>query len=631
MRNNFYTLGMAGHIDHGKTTLTKALTNVDTDRLKEEKERQISIELGYAPLHLDEDTQVSIIDVPGHERFIRQMIAGVAGIDLVILVVAGDEGVMPQTKEHLQILSFLGIQHGIVAITKIDRVEQEFIELVKEEIHEQLMDTVFENSAMIPVDSISNKGMSDLKEAIKKELLKIESRNASGPFRLPIDQVFSVIGQGTVVRGTIYEGQVKEGEQLTILPSDLTVKSRQLQVHHKQVARAVAGQRVAINLAGVQTDGVKRGDVLVSSNHFLVTNMIDIVLNVVDDLKYPLKQRSLIKCHIGTSEVIGKLIFFDRNEVEDSEVEILCQIRLNEAIVTKRGDRFILRRPTPVETIGGGWVVDPNGEKYRFGDKTIQLLASKKEGTPSERVKEILRQNQLVSRLELIKMSSLDEHSIREVTVDSDIIEISGGHFTLRLVIEEMNNLLIQTLRKYHENYPLRAGINKAEFIQTLSVNYPKQLIEFVLEQDAKEHLVKREDKYFALPSFERHFPRQWRKRMEGLLLELSKDFLHTQTWEDYLKQAGLSEKEGSELKYYLLATKQCFILDEKHIIHQESLKKSVRLLKAGTDVDFDIKEAKEILQASRKYLIPLLELMDNLKITKRVENKRVWTEENFD
>lgn len=387
MDKHYYTVGMAGHIDHGKTTLTKALTNVDTDRLKEEKERQISIELGFAPLELGNDIFASVIDVPGHERFIRQMIAGVAGIDLVILVVAADEGVMPQTKEHLDILSFLGIKRGIVAVTKIDKVEIDFVELVQEEIKEQLQGTVFAESPFVMVDSLKGTGIDVLKQQIKDDLLQTEKRNANGAFRLPIDQVFTVKGQGTVVRGTVYEGTVIEGQALMILPSRRETKARQLQVHHKPSEKAVAGQRVAINLSNVTKEDLDRGDVIVDKEHFIVTNTIDISLSFINSLKHPIKQRSPIKLHLGTSEVMGKIVFFDRNEVNSDVGEVLCQLRLDEDIVTKRGDRFILRRPTPTETIGGGWIVDPNGQKYRYGEATIDMLHKKKEGTPVQRVK----------------------------------------------------------------------------------------------------------------------------------------------------------------------------------------------------------------------------------------------------
>ncbi|WP_370621795.1 selenocysteine-specific translation elongation factor [Bacillus sp. JCM 19034] len=245
-----YTIGLAGHIDHGKTTLTKALTNIDTDRLKEEKERKISIELGYAPLQLSEDMEISIIDVPGHERFIRQMIAGVAGIDLVLLVVAADEGVMPQTREHLEILQLLNIKRGLVVVTKVDRIDEELREIVELDIRDSIEGTFLEEAPLHFVDSVAKDGIEELKATIKKELDAVPNRDDSGAFRLPIDQVFTVHGQGTIVRGTVYEGNVQEGDMLELYPQQIPVRVRQLQVHRQERKQGRAGQRVAINLGG---------------------------------------------------------------------------------------------------------------------------------------------------------------------------------------------------------------------------------------------------------------------------------------------------------------------------------------------------------------------------------------------
>lgn len=621
----YYTIGMAGHIDHGKTTLTKALTNVDTDRLKEEKERQISIELGFAPFELDESMQVSIIDVPGHERFIRQMIAGVAGIDLVLLVVAADEGIMPQTKEHLEILSFLRIEHGIVVISKIDKVEEDFIDLVRDEIKDQLAETVFAEVPIVLVDSLTKKGIDTLKNEVKKHLKKIKPRNNHGAFRLPIDQVFTLRGQGTVVRGTIYEGMVQQGEQLTVLPIKRDVRARQLQVHHQATEHAVAGQRVAINLSGISKEDLKRGDVLVSSNTFVVTETIDISLRIVDKLKFPLKQRSPIKCHIGTAEVMGKIIFFDRNEAENTLDEILCQLRLDMPVVTKRGDRFILRRPTPVETVGGGWVIDPIGKKYRFGDETKSMLHEKKEGTPTERLVQILENEKILSFNEMLKMSSLDEASLHTILLEKCFIEIDKEVFSTTSIYQELTNLIHTILRDFHTQHPMKFGLNKAELIQQISSIYPKQLITFALEKGEQEGIYERVDQFVKNNDFDPHYPHVWAKRIEGLITDMKSDQLAVKLWEDYVKSSGIPKDLGEEVKHFLLDKKEILKLDEKTYLHCESLNDAVARLKQNTQHEFEIKEAKEILQLSRKYLVPLLELLDRLKLTMRVENKRKW------
>ncbi|CAM3998129.1 selenocysteine-specific translation elongation factor [Mesobacillus thioparans] len=625
MSKRYFTIGMAGHIDHGKTSLTKALTNVDTDRLKEEKERQISIELGFAPLYEDEELQISVVDVPGHERFIRQMIAGVAGIDLVVLVVAADEGVMPQTREHLDILGFLGISSGIIAITKIDRVEEEFIELVQDDILGELKGTVFENAPFMMVDSLSKKGILELKELIIATLKEQEMRDAKGAFRLPIDQVFSVKGQGTVVRGTVYEGTVEEGQQLKVLPSGHEVRARQLQVHHQPAQKAYAGQRAAINLSGVSRDDLERGEVLVSSEHFIVTNTIDVAIRVVEDLDHLVKQRTPIKCHIGTAEVMGRIVFFDRNELKEDNGEILCQLRLEEKIVTKRGDRFIVRRPSPQETIGGGWVIDPRGNKYRFGQQTIEELEKKKAGTPIERMIAALYEAKSLTVEELIKRTALDEVSILAHLEDDQFVKITNKEFALASVIDVIEEDIKDRLEEYHEDNPMRPGMNKAELLQTLQKFFSKNLLEFIIENGISKGLFMRKEQYIALAAFAPHVPKNWEKRTENLINELKKDGLKVAYLNDYIKNAGIPDSISFELKRFLEDQGVIVLLDDQYAWYGEHFQDAVRKLKEQTGDEFEVSQAKEAVDLSRKYMIPFLERLDSLGYTRRIENKRVW------
>ena len=632
MGDTYYTIGMAGHIDHGKTSLTKALTNVDTDRLKEEKERNISIEAGYAPLQAADGMHVSIVDVPGHERFIRQMIAGVAGIDLVVLVVAADEGVMPQTEEHIEILRFLGIEHCIVAITKIDRADEEMLEIVTEDVRERLEKTQFQDAPCIYVDSLSGTGIENLKQTIFDELKKVTFRDAFGSFRLPIDQVFTVQGQGTIVRGTVYEGKVEKGSQLKVLPKGLKAKVRQIQVHHQEQEQARAGQRAALNLGGVDKDQISRGDVLVASEHFLVTDTIDIVLNAVDESFTPLKQRSPVKVHVGTSEVMGKIVFFDRNELVKTSDEVLCQIRLDDEIVVRRGDRFILRRPTPVETLGGGWVIEPKGGRYRFGKETISMLQSKMEGTPEDLVAGALSEQPLLNFRQLLQDTSLSEdvlHTvIREGQEAGTVREIPGYGYTLEQTTAKLTAEILELLTSYHEEFSLRAGIGKAELVQSLSSAYPKPLIEYTLNRLTEEGQLKKDRQYMALSSFEPHLPKKWRARMEGIIEALKEDGVTVKKWEEYVADTPVPNSYISELPVYLLETNQAHRLTEDMLIHDTAFQEAVARLKRNTDDSFDLKQAKEALNISRKYLIPFLELLDQLNLTMRQEEKRQWTKE---
>lgn len=627
LNKRYFTIGMAGHIDHGKTTLTKALTNVDTDRLKEEKERQISIELGFAPLYEDDEIQISVIDVPGHERFIRQMIAGVAGIDLVVLVVAADEGVMPQTHEHLEILGFLGIKNGIIAITKIERVDEEFIDLVKDDIMEELKGTVFEDAPFVLVDSLSKKGIEELKELIIHNLKEQETRDVKGAFRLPIDQVFTVKGQGTVVRGTVYEGAVEEGQALTIMPKGINSKARQIQVHHSQAQRAFAGQRAAINLTGISKEDIERGDVVVSSEHFIVTRTIDVAIRVVEDLEYMVKQRMPIKCHLGTAEVLGRIVFFDRNELKEEEGEILCQIRLDEEIVTKRGDRFILRRPSPQETIGGGWVIDPKGEKYRFGERTISELEKKKIGTPGERMVSALMEAKSLSIVDLMTRTSLEQEDLAEELNSEDFILYNGKEYTLKALVEVIEEDLYNRLRDYHTENPMKQGMNKAELLQAQLSTYPKSLLEYSLEEGIKKNIFRRKEQFISLEKFVPHVPKNWKTRTDNMLEKLKADGMKVLYFNDYLKEAGIPENIAVNLKRFLEDEGIIVSLDDQYSIGGELFEKSVQQLREQTGKQFEVGEAKDILGLSRKYMIPFLETMDEKGYTRRVENNRLWNE----
>lgn len=625
LEKRYFTIGMAGHIDHGKTSLTKALTNVDTDRLKEEKERQISIELGFAPLYEDQEIQISVIDVPGHERFIRQMIAGVAGIDLVVLVVAADEGVMPQTREHLDILKFLGVKNGLVAISKIDRVDEEFIELVKDDILDELKRSVFEGAPFVLVDSLSKKGIEELKDVIISTLKEQEMRDAKGAFRLPIDQVFTVKGQGTVVRGTVYEGSVEEGQTLKIMPEGLEVKARQIQVHHKQAQKAYAGQRTAINLSGVSKEDLERGDVLVSSEHFIVTKTVDVAIRVVEDLEHMVKQRMPIKLHIGTTEVMGRIVFFDRNELKEENGEILCQLRLEEEILTKRGDRFILRRPSPQETIGGGWVIDPRGNKYRFGNQTIEELEKKKVGSPKERITAAIFEAKSLTLGELIKRTALDEETLNEFLEDNDFVLYNGKEYTLKMLINSIEEDIYDTLQEFHQTHSMKLGLNKAELLQSMQKRFPKSLLDFVVENGIANGTFNRKGQYVSLTDFVPHVPKSWQKRTENMLSELKKDGMKVRYYKDYFSDSGIPDHLEADLRRFLEEQEYVVHLDEQFAYHGDVFKEAVDKLRSGTGEEFEVGNAKEILDLSRKYMIPFLERLDSKGLTKRVENKRVW------
>lgn len=629
MSKRFQTIGMAGHIDHGKTTLTKALTNIETDRLKEEKERAISIELGYARLKLDDKSQISIIDVPGHEKFIRQMIAGVAGIDLVLLVVAADEGVMPQTVEHLDILQLLGIHQGLIVVTKMDQVEEDMKEFIEADINDQIEGSFLEGAEFLFVDSISERGIPELKQKITERLADIPVKDAKGAFRLPIDQVFTVHGQGTVVRGTVYEGKVQEADILELLPQKQKVRARQLQVHHEPQKEGRAGQRVAVNLGGVSKHEIKRGDVLVSTQHYTTTDTIDVSLDTVKQLQYPLKQRGCVKMHVGTAEVYGKIVFFDRNELTEGK-NVLCQLRLDNPVVTKRGDRFILRRPSPAETIGGGSVIDASGEKYKFGKATIEMLARKKEGTPEERVVDLLKLKKGMTKKEISNELAIEEEeflALSKKLAAEETLLILENFFILTSTYDEALLLMKEDLQGFHEEFPLREGKDLAQLKQDFSF-YGKEVAAAIIQRAIQRNDLTKKEAFVLIPSFRPHYPKHWKKRMEQVEQSIRQQGIEVEIFSNIVEQAGIPETLIEELKHYFLRSNLCINLDEKHLVSSQAFREVMATLKKDTEERFTLQDAKSSLGLSRKYLVPIMEKIDELGYTKRDGQERVWKKE---
>ncbi|WP_252312259.1 selenocysteine-specific translation elongation factor [Sinobaca sp. H24] len=633
MAKRMLTVGMAGHIDHGKTTLTKALTNIDTDRLKEEKDRSISIEPGFAPLTLREDMDVSIIDVPGHERFIRQMIAGVAGIDGVILTVAADEGVMPQTKEHLEILTLLGIPGSVIAVTKADKVDEELLELAGEDIRDEVQGTPFANAEMVFIDSLSGRGLDELKQQLIHMLEKVPDRDPRGAFRLPIDNVFSVHGQGTVVRGTVYEGSVAEGESLQLLPQQTYVKVRQLQIHHEPVKSGSAGQRLALNISGVSKQDVHRGDVLVAAQHYTTTDRLDVVLYGATAAAYAVKQRGYVMLHLGTAEVYGKIIFFDRNTLEPGFDEVICQLELEEKVVTKRGDAFILRRPSPAETFAGGWVIQAQAEKHRFGTDTVKALERMMEDTPEEQLLEAIRKNAWLSKEEGALETGRPEEEVEQLIhqgLENGTL-VWMGKKKVTSVQEQQKTLAVikEQLQQFHEAHSLRSGQNRQELIQShVQRGIPKEFAAQLIQQALNQGELVSHQQFIALAEFSPTAPKGWERRIENLQEQWQKDGLQVKAWNEYMEAAGLPENVGWELKWSLLERNRAVKMDDTHIWPAEVFKDKALSLKKAFPESFTLQQAKEILPLSRKFMVPYLEALDASGWTKRKDDVREWLEQ---
>lgn len=461
-------IGTAGHVDHGKTRLIKALSGIDTDRLEEEKKRGITIELGFAHIPNDAGYNIGVIDVPGHEKFIKNMLAGIGGIDFVLFVVAADEGIMPQTREHFEILQALGIDDGIIAITKTDMVDEEWLELVQEDIRDYVEGSFLEGKPMIPVSAKSGENIDLLKEEIIRKCDR-ESKRIEAPemFRLPVDRVFTKSGFGTVVTGTLMDGTCSLNDEVHVFPEETPAKIRGIQTYGNDVGQAVAGQRTAINLSGVRKEDIRRGDVIAAKSAVSVTGMLDVKLKIFDSSERMVLNNSRVHLYCGSKEVLTKVILMDRDALSAGE-EAYVQFRLEEPIAVRRGDRFIIRFYSPIITIGGGQILDAVPEKHKRNRENVlegfRMLESGnisdifvlKTGGHKFYSKELLLQ-------ELGMLPETGNREIERCIAEGKLVELEDGTILAASKFQMMTDRLIQLLQEYHESNPLAEGMPKQE------------------------------------------------------------------------------------------------------------------------------------------------------------------------
>src|SRR5664280_1926068 len=493
-----FVLGTAGHVDHGKTALIKALTGIDTDRLKEEKKRGITIELGFASLALPSGQTLGIVDVPGHEKFIKNMVSGAAGIDLVMMVIAADEGIMPQTKEHLHICSLLGISRGVVALTKIDLVEKDWLELVQSEIIEFLQGTFLEGAPIVPVSAVKQEGLTDLIKAIDATVSKINEKADDGIFRLPVDRVFTMKGFGTVVTGTLVSDHIKTGEEIEILPGDITARIRGIQVHNQPVDEAWAGQRTAINLQGVEKSTIERGDVLVRPKTVWPSQRLDVFVEFLASNSKSLKNRALVRLHTGTSEIIARITLLEKDELAPGQKAFAQLILANKDVIVA-GDRFVLRSYSPVTTIGGGQIIDPLPLKHkRQNEKIIADLNILQSASLPEKISVIMERtgfsginlHGLNFRLGVNKKKireALDSlfSSKKAILLDSEDTTVISAYF-----YDQVEELIGKNLAAYHKKNPLQKDISKEQLKETLGRTISTKLFNLALRSLGKKETI---------------------------------------------------------------------------------------------------------------------------------------------
>jgi selenocysteine-specific elongation factor len=617
-------LGTAGHIDHGKTSLVRALTGIDTDRLEEEKRRGISIELGFA--HLDvRDIRFGIIDVPGHERFVKNMLAGVGGIDLVILVVAADEGVMPQTREHLDIVNFLGVKQGVVALTKRDLVDDEMLEIATLDVAEALQGTTLEGIRVVPVSSTTGVGLSELKEALFEVARQITPRSDEGPYRLPIDRVFTMEGFGTVVTGTGFSGSVGVGDRLDALPPGKSVRVRRVQVHGRDAERAHAGQRTALALHGVAREELERGNQLVSPGSLTTSQMLDIRLSVSPRWVRPLRNRERVRFHLASSEDLARVVLLDRDELAPGE-SCLAQLRLETPVVPAVGDRFVLRSYSPLHTIAGGTVVDPHPAKHhRFRPEELEAVERREGGGPISILLETVGDGGLggMKPKDLVAATSLPREEvdrlIREEVERGTLRIAAGGRIVSTDVWRIARRTILEEGNRWRERHSLRWGPTREELRPTVGENVPPSVLGELLDELASEGELTVSGERVRVGGGEIVFEGAAAAERERVDRRYREAAYNAPDLEEVLAAAP-NRALAEEVVRALLDSGDLVKITESILYHREAwerAKAALELIQAR-DGGITVGAFRDELAISRKYAVPLLEMFDARRITRR-------------
>lgn len=630
-------VGTAGHIDHGKTTLIKALTGRNTDRWEEEQRRGITIDLGFTYFDLKNGDRVGIIDVPGHEKFINNMVAGVVGMDLVLLVVAADEGIMPQTREHMDILGLLGIKKSILVINKCDLVDEEWLELVEEEIQEELEGTFLEGAPVVKVSAATGQGLDELTDTIQQLMSdEVVAKDTQTIPRLPIDRAFTLSGFGTIITGTLISGTITREDVLEMYPIGKECKIRNIQVHGQNQDKCYAGQRVAINLSNVKKKEIRRGCVLAPKNSMKNTDLLDVKLKVLEDSMRILTNHERLHLYTGTSEILCRAVLLDKEQIGPGE-EGLVQLRLEEGIAVKRGDRFVVRFYSPMETIGGGIVLEPNPvRKKRFDAQAIEELKKKESGSLGD-VMELQIKEHGDTMITLAELAKVMAHSVDELKEYLGELEESGtifvfpmkkdtylwhrdSEFAVRQKIEE-------ALQKYHSEHPYRYGMKKAEIHNTFLKKIKPNIFDAYIERMTEENVYGRREEYLSLPGY-----------------EVPKDAMYLQTEkliEDTFEKAGYDFVRFSEIDFGKIPRQTAedvvlMMIDEGKVlrINEEMFTMKHLMDEAKEKIQNHLKEenlitiaqVRDMFSTSRKSAKPILEYMDSIKVTKKTggESERV-------
>lgn len=619
-------IGTAGHIDHGKTTLVKALTGRETDTLKEEKKRGISINLGFTYLDLPNGNRVGIVDVPGHERFIKNMMAGATGIDLVLFIIAADEGVMPQSREHLDILSYMNVHRGIMVITKSDMVDEEYLQLVEEELKEFSKGTFLENSPIAKVDSVSGRGIEELKNLIADESEKVEEKKSDTPFRMHIDRAFPVKGIGIVVTGTLMEGKISRGDDLIIYPEEKEAKVRSIQVHGEDEETAYAGQRTAINLSGIKSGDIERGDVIASDGSVILTNIIDCKVMVSKASDFPIHHWMRLRLGIGTREIFCRAVPLNQEEIAQGE-EGFLQLRLEEPLVCRNRDRFVLRSYSPVETIGGGVIIEPMAKKHNIDEELVKQLQIKEQGELDDIIFQFANsEDALLSLKEIVSYTGENKkvvsEEVDELISNNKMVRVVDRYVSrevLTRVFEDIGNIL----EKSHEKNPLALGMTKNELLTQNSYDVNLRELEFVLKLMKDKGIVKESADYYGLTSHKIKLTPKQEKTKEALIREIEDNGLEKI---ENLKSLAGRDKDRRQVLEFMIGNEIVVFGAENNVLLEKdfNLAKKIILDYLNKNETITVSEARDLLKSSRKNVLLILDYFDHIKLTKRVDDYRV-------
>ena len=634
MRN--VIVGTAGHVDHGKTCLIKALTGIDADRLKEEKQRGITIELGFADMQAPDGTDIGIIDVPGHEKFIRNMLAGIGGIDLVLLVVAADEGVMPQTVEHLDIMRLLNIRRGILVITKADMADDDWMDMVESDVRDAVKGTFLENAPCLCVSSQTGEGIEELRQLIFAEVAKVgEKNNNPALLRIPMDRVFTIQGFGTVVTGTLTQGMIRTGDEVTIYPEGLNAKVRGLQVHGKSVDAAYAGQRTAVNLTGVKKEDIARGNVLAAKDSLTPSSMIDVKLQVLGDSKRTVLNGSRLHLHYGSAQVLCKAVLLDKDALDPGESGY-AQLRTEEPVVLKQGDPFVVRYYSPVETVGGGIVLNPNAPKHKRGDAAVvKALSVRESGDDSAQMEQILRDESktfpaaetLAKQLGLTAEEGLQQ--LQSLALQGKAVSIADGIYVHQDYVNYIKDAAFAILDAYYAKNPLLAAMPREELrsklggaVKVTDTRSLDRVLQYLGETGV-----------LALtPSTagKQGYSVQFTKAQLRLIDELVKLYKQAGCESPDPDEAFAGRKDKEECKRLvaaLCADGRLIRVSGKFCLDSEFLKQTIAWIRETiqTNGSITLAELRDHLNTSRKYALMILEYCDNAKITRLQDDRRVF------